>query len=286
MLVLSFMVAAVCNTFVRSLLAHGGEPHDLHDLWRSWAFDEPVVIAGLLITAWVYTRGVRRLWRASRTGGGIRRWEAACFAGGWLALVVALVSPLHPWGRVLFSAHMTQHEVLMLVAAPLLVLGKPLVATLKAMPARWAHGLAEASNAPAWKAFWGTVTNALAAKLWRVNPSPNQDQEKSFTAPAWNTCTNAAIRTNVRITSSTPVITSCTLLVISIPMIRTSATTTNHRLATEAVTTTLPASAGSMKFNVAVAAGMLPVTMKTRAAIKSAQPEKNPRNFPNAAVVH
>jgi len=165
MLVLSFMVAAVCNTFVRSLLAHGGEPHDLHDLWRSWAFDEPVVIAGLLITAWVYTRGVRRLWRASRTGGGIRRWEAACFAGGWLALVVALVSPLHPWGRVLFSAHMTQHEVLMLVAAPLLVLGKPLVATLKAMPARWAHGLAEASNAPAWKAFWGTVTNALAAWL-------------------------------------------------------------------------------------------------------------------------
>ena len=31
------------------------------------------------------------------------------------------------------------------------------------------------------------------------------------------------------------VITTCTLLVISMPMIRTSATTTNHRLATDAV---------------------------------------------------
>ena len=29
-------------------------------------------------------------------------------------------------GEVLFSAHMIQHEVMMLVAAPLLVLGRPL----------------------------------------------------------------------------------------------------------------------------------------------------------------
>ena len=55
-------------------------------------------------------------------------WEAAAFAGGWLALAVALVSPLHPWGNVLFSVHMIQHELLMLVAAPLLVLGRPVVA--------------------------------------------------------------------------------------------------------------------------------------------------------------
>jgi putative membrane protein len=164
-LVLTVMVAAVRDRLVPALLAHGGEPHDFHDLWRSWAFDEPFVIAGLLLTAWLYVRGVRRLWRASRPGGGIRKWEAACFAGGWLALVVALVSPLHPWGRVLFSAHMTQHEVLMLVAAPLLVLGKPLVATLKAMPPRWAHGLAEASNTPAWRHSWAILTNAFAAWL-------------------------------------------------------------------------------------------------------------------------
>jgi len=71
--------------------------------------------------AWLFVSGIRQLWRESDTGRGIRRWEAAAFAGGWLALFIALVSPVHAWGRVLFSAHMTQHEILMLVAAPLLV---------------------------------------------------------------------------------------------------------------------------------------------------------------------
>ena len=41
-------------------------------------------------------------------------------------LGVALVSPVHALGTVLFSVHMIQHEMLMLVAAPLLVLGRPL----------------------------------------------------------------------------------------------------------------------------------------------------------------
>src|SRR5207244_12004045 len=65
------------------------------------------------------------------------RRELVCFAGGWLALFVALVSPLHAWGAALFAAHMTQHEVLMLVAAPLLVLGRPVAPTLRALPAAW-----------------------------------------------------------------------------------------------------------------------------------------------------
>jgi len=62
-------------------------------------------------------------------------------AGGWLALFIALVSPLHAWGRVLFSAHMSQHECLMLVAAPLLVLGRPLIAFLWALPLNWSRRL-------------------------------------------------------------------------------------------------------------------------------------------------
>ena len=89
--------------------------------WWSW---EPAVVIALMATALVYAVGLSRIWASAGTGRGIRQWEAACFAGGWLALVLALVSPLDALSAILFSAHMAQHELLMLVAAPLMVLGR------------------------------------------------------------------------------------------------------------------------------------------------------------------
>jgi cytochrome c oxidase assembly factor CtaG len=139
-------------------------PHNFHDLWRTWGL-EPLSIAGLALSAFLYARGLRRLWRDAGTGRGVRRWEAASYAAGWLALFVALVSPLHPWGAVLFSAHMTQHEILMLVAAPLLVLGRPLVVFLKALPPSTAAALARLSNTPTWRRTWHLLSNALVAWL-------------------------------------------------------------------------------------------------------------------------
>src|SRR5215207_1755415 len=89
--------------------AHGGAgPRDWEELAWAWTFD-PLVFAGLVLSAGLYAAGLRRLWREAGPGRGVRRWEAACFAGGWLALALALVSPLHAWGDVLFSAHMVQH---------------------------------------------------------------------------------------------------------------------------------------------------------------------------------
>src|SRR5215216_5559913 len=117
-------------------LAHEGKPHRPRDLLTTWGL-EPVVLIGLAISAWLYYRGAGRLWRESARGLGIRKWEAACYWGGWFALFVALVSPLHPMGGVLFSAHMTQHEVLMLIAAPLVVLGRPIIAFIWSLPIGW-----------------------------------------------------------------------------------------------------------------------------------------------------
>jgi putative membrane protein len=56
-------------------------------------------------------------------------------------------------GEALFSVHMVQHEMLMLVAAPLLVLGHPLVPVLKALSMNWrkALGAAPADDSPG---FW------------------------------------------------------------------------------------------------------------------------------------
>jgi putative membrane protein len=124
-------------------LAHGAAPHEdaapsveprtMASLpwgsdWWSWLL--------LAVTITLYVVGFARVWRtASPRLRVLHRRDAVCFVLGWLTLFVALVSPLHPWGQELFSAHMVQHELLMVIAAPLLVLGRPYLAFTRALPA-------------------------------------------------------------------------------------------------------------------------------------------------------
>ncbi|HET9983899.1 MAG TPA: cytochrome c oxidase assembly protein [Longimicrobiales bacterium] len=114
-------------------LAHEGRALEPHDLWGAWTWD-PALVVPLVATGIVYALGVRRLWRRGGVGRGIRRGEAAAFAAGWVTLVLALVSPLHALSETLFSAHMAQHTLLLAVAAPLLVLGRPMLPFLWALP--------------------------------------------------------------------------------------------------------------------------------------------------------
>jgi putative membrane protein len=139
-------------------------PRDWHELWRTWGLELGVLIPLVISAVW-YAAGLRRLWRKAGRGHGVSVREAACFTGGMFALFVALVSPLHPWGNVLFSAHMAQHEILMLVAAPLLVLGRPVVAFLTALPASWARRLGHWSRVRWFAAAWGFLTLPLVAWL-------------------------------------------------------------------------------------------------------------------------
>ncbi|HJQ70617.1 MAG TPA: cytochrome c oxidase assembly protein [Blastocatellia bacterium] len=150
----------------RPVFAHEGKPHSPADLWKTWGW-EPVVIACLALSAWLYLRGVLRLWRASAPGLGVRKWEAAAYAAGWMALFVGLVSPLHPMGRVLFSAHMTQHEVLMLVAAPLLVLGRPLIPFIWSLPSGLRPKVGALGKAKWFEKGWRMMTNPLFA--WAIH---------------------------------------------------------------------------------------------------------------------
>jgi putative membrane protein len=133
-----------------------------HDLWSAWSF-EPAVVIGLALSAWLYLRGVRSLWRTAGPGRGIRRWEAAAFAGGWIMLLLALVSPLHRLGGVLFSAHMAQHELLMAAAAPLLILGRPLVPFVWALPITWRRPVGDWAAAAPVRGIWELLTLPLVA---------------------------------------------------------------------------------------------------------------------------
>ncbi len=122
-----------------NLYAHGSKPSSFYELRRAWELDWGTLLLLLLLVG-LYARGLAKLRRAMPSGS-IARWELYSFVGGFLSLLIALVSPLHPWGRVLFSAHMAQHEILMLVAAPLLVLGRTFLVTLKALPVSWIRAI-------------------------------------------------------------------------------------------------------------------------------------------------
>ncbi|GAA4330409.1 hypothetical protein GCM10023144_18070 [Pigmentiphaga soli] len=127
-----------------------------------WTF-EPWVLACLAASAGAYAFGLARLWRKAGRGRGVGVGRAAAFYAGLLALVAALVSPLDALGGLLFSAHMVQHEMLMIVAAPLLVLGRPLAVWAWALPAAASGGIARACRGPVLGRIWDALTYAPAA---------------------------------------------------------------------------------------------------------------------------
>jgi cytochrome c oxidase assembly factor CtaG/cytochrome c2 len=95
--------------------------------WEVW------VLVCLVLAVFGYAYGLYRLsaHARSRIFGGLR---TASFIAGIATLFVALISPLDALDDQLFSAHMTQHLLLMMVAAPLLVYGRPAMAFLWAFP--------------------------------------------------------------------------------------------------------------------------------------------------------
>lgn len=135
--------------------AHPGEALHPDDLWSAWEFDPGVVIP-LLVSAVLYARG------ASKQRIPTRR-QSFYFWCGWVSLVIALVSPLHPLGEVLFSAHMVQHEVLMLISAPLLVLSRPLVTFLWGLPFEWRRTVGRWSKEDHVRRSWNFLTDPFTA---------------------------------------------------------------------------------------------------------------------------
>ena len=114
-------------SMIATARAHDGLVHSPAELtlWNAWAVD-PLVLGLMGISAFLYWRGARRA--------GARE---SLFGAGMACLFLALVWPLDVLGERLFSAHMAQHLLLMNVAAPLLVLGAPLSAMLRALPPAW-----------------------------------------------------------------------------------------------------------------------------------------------------
>jgi cytochrome c oxidase assembly factor CtaG len=98
---------------------------------RAWHLDP--ILAPLLTAAGVgYLIAYQTVQRSGRRPPPI--WRATAYFAGLAALAVALLGPPDHFNGVLFWVHMVQHLLLMLVAAPLLVLGRPVSLFLLALP--------------------------------------------------------------------------------------------------------------------------------------------------------
>ena len=86
-------------------------------------------LAAVVLAALVYYLGLRR-----RVGGRRARVDAFLFAAGLGALVVALASPHAALDEELFWAHMVQHVLLLAVAPPLILLGRPWSTISRVLP--------------------------------------------------------------------------------------------------------------------------------------------------------
>lgn len=170
-----------CSSFQNTALAHGGEPDSHRTIWEAWNWD-PLLWIGIVLPGWLYLAGVRSLWKKSGSERVISRWHAAAFGAGWIALVAALISPLEALSGMLLSAHMVQHLLLMIVAAPFLLLGAPQMVLPWAFPLSWRIQTARCWNKQAGlRASWKFIANpfvvwwlhALAVWVWHL-PGPYQ----------------------------------------------------------------------------------------------------------------
>lgn len=119
----------------------------------------PLVILALIGA--LYVAGARRQ-RVRRP------WHTAAFAAGLTVLAAALAPPLHELAEVRLWAHMVQHELIIVLAAPLVALARPhraLLAWLPQNPRRLAGRCLRrlrVSLATAW------TLHALVFWLWHI----------------------------------------------------------------------------------------------------------------------
>lgn len=150
-------LALVCAPVV---LGHEAGLSGPHGIWTEWNWD-PWVLSMLAALSLLYLRGLKGLWGRAGRGRGISIWRAAAYLAGVAALFVSLISPVDAASQALFSVHMVQHLLLMVVAAPLLILGRPMLAYLWGLPKSWRTGLGLG-----WRDSWA------ARRGWRLLTHP------------------------------------------------------------------------------------------------------------------
>lgn len=138
--------------------------HEGHHPGFGWTFD-PWIVTPVALAALLYARGALVLWKHSRNGRDAILRSALLYAAGWLALACALLSPLHELGEALFTFHMIEHEIVMAVAAPLIVLSRPAAACLWGLPRAWRVRAGQTMKLHAVQLAWNWLSRGTVATL-------------------------------------------------------------------------------------------------------------------------
>ena len=112
-----------------AVAAHDGV-HEGNSVWGSWSLDPGLLIPATLLVG-LYLRGLY-VWRdRSRPH---PWWRVGSYLLGVAVLLLAIESPLDALAAHHFSMHMVQHELLIMFAAPLILLGAPTTPMLRGLP--------------------------------------------------------------------------------------------------------------------------------------------------------
>jgi cytochrome c oxidase assembly factor CtaG len=132
--------------------------------WRN----EAALLTPLVVSGIWYIVGILRLRaRVSSTRNSLWR-NGFLFGVGWLTLIGSLLSPLHELGEISFTAHMTEHELLMLVAAPLMALSRPVAVFLWACPRLVRQALIRGCNSALVSYVWRFLTDPIVATILQI----------------------------------------------------------------------------------------------------------------------
>jgi cytochrome c oxidase assembly factor CtaG len=167
--------------------AHAGHNHGVESIPWTW---DPGVTVPLGLSAVFYAAGFAKLFQRVKGGRqGLVR-SGALFACGWLLLALAVVSPLHEAGERSFTLHMIEHEIIMLIAAPLLALSNPIATFLWAFPRDGRQALTNLGHARFVASPWrvlsdpviATLLQGLAMWLWHAPAL----FDRALEHPAWH----------------------------------------------------------------------------------------------------
>ncbi len=172
------LMAAAASAAISAgpVAAHGPVPLEAPtagSLLLGWSF-EPLPTLSIAVAVGWWLWAVRRV-NAAHPGNPVPRRRTVAFLAGMTALAFALVSGIDRYDTSLFSVHMVQHVLLMLVAAPLLALGAPITLVLRLSSSETRHRWllpALHSRVVRFIAHPVTAWVMFATMMWAVHFSP------------------------------------------------------------------------------------------------------------------